>query len=1046
MSSREPPWRNDRSRHDQRNGPASSIPAKRSADSRAYESASKRSTNAAEEAWVADEDRFVLQQAKKKAALRVKGGRAKPIDWLAVTLRFIDPTEKSILDEEVEDHELDVVDPEGVLEGLNNDDLAELEKEIENYLTLETSKSNRDYWNSLKVICKDIRRKSKTPKAEARGTSSVAADIDQLLAPKSYEQLEALEVQVKKKLDSDEPIDYDYWEQLLRSLRVWKAKAKLRRVSQEIVKERLQTLRKQQAEAAASVQGKIYTMLKGNDEATELQPTTVVYDAAMDPEPMLKLRTEDKALPQSEEKSFLEHVTAERRKIQKIGYVPSQTKASDTAVTSSQPTASQAVTTSASRFAPVEKEDYSKATMALYEREVARGVEEGEEVFNAEEEVTTARPQSDVSYKPRKPRYFNRVQMGYEWNKYNQTHYDHDNPPPKVVQGYKFNIFYPDLIDKSKAPTYKIEREHGRKKGQSFAPAGEDDTCLIRFIAGPPYEDIAFRIVDKEWDYSAKRERGFKSSFDKGILQLHFQFKKSPHRPCAEDAYSSFDTVPSSESSVCAHLPRPLRVAGPVPSQSSSTLSVDEPSLPTVADSNIYPSEKPRMNFDEQQRTTWPAPAGLVFNPVSQGGSTYPGVDGFASGPNTYQYHYTHNGLAYDGNYKLAYPVQYSNSNCPRSYNGIDLSSLPHNLAVTDSFPPNAYHIEPPSHQDAMDLSDHEIKSQLMQLSNDYDHSQYACPKVEDHSYCHSPYDSHSQVSTPHDESLRYAHDIDPGEGGTFDREQPYAQLIYQALLNAPGHTMILRDIYEWFKNNTDKASASETKGWQNSIRHNLSMNGAFEKVDQPGDDARRGFMWRLTEQAVREGVKSTTRYRSKQPNKRSHRTQQPQPQRQASGAKGGQAARRSAKLKRSARLQEAYLNPQPMSRSVPASFDPSYHRHGLPTSIPPSPYNSSEADFCYSSQNGDFPHSPTPDDCSTMDLFSPTASYMSSPMSHGMPIADTGYLLHQSPNDSLFTNSPSPSADEPRTPLNQGVWQDDVAMGTSCVFDGQLVYRENAS
>ena len=38
---------------------------------------------------------------------------------------------------------------------------------------------------------------------------------------------------------------------------------------------------------------------------------------------------------------------------------------------------------------------------------------------------------------------------GYEWNKYNQTHYDSDNPPPKVVQGYKFNLFYPDLIDKA---------------------------------------------------------------------------------------------------------------------------------------------------------------------------------------------------------------------------------------------------------------------------------------------------------------------------------------------------------------------------------------------------------------------------------------------------------------------------------------------------------------------------------------------------------------------------------------------------------------------
>ena len=37
-------------------------------------------------------------------------------------------------------------------------------------------------------------------------------------------------------------------------------------------------------------------------------------------------------------------------------------------------------------------------------------------------------------YRPRKPKYFNRVHTGYEWNKYNQTHYDQDNPPPKVVQ------------------------------------------------------------------------------------------------------------------------------------------------------------------------------------------------------------------------------------------------------------------------------------------------------------------------------------------------------------------------------------------------------------------------------------------------------------------------------------------------------------------------------------------------------------------------------------------------------------------------------------
>ena len=123
-------------------------------------------------------------------------------------------------------------------------------------------------------------------------------------------------------------------------------------------------------------------------------------------------------------------------------------------------------------------------------------------------------------YRPRKPKYFNRVHTGYEWNKYNQTHYDHDNPPPKVVQGYKFNIFYPDLINKSQSPTFDLEKdpqadEHG-------------STCLLRLHAGPPYEDIAFRVVNKEWEYSHKK--GYKCTFERGILHLYFNFKRQRYR------------------------------------------------------------------------------------------------------------------------------------------------------------------------------------------------------------------------------------------------------------------------------------------------------------------------------------------------------------------------------------------------------------------------------------------------------------------------------------------------------------------------------------
>lgn len=56
---------------------------------------------------------------------------------------------------------------------------------------------------------------------------------------------------------------------------------------------------------------------------------------------------------------------------------------------------------------------------------------------------------------------------------------------------------------------------------------------------------------------------------------------------------------------------------------------------------------------------------------------------------------------------------------------------------------------------------------------------------------------------------------------------EPYAQLIFRALKSVPGHRMVLKDIYEWFEKNTDKPRTSTSaKGWQNSIRHNLSMNG----------------------------------------------------------------------------------------------------------------------------------------------------------------------------------------------------------------------------
>ncbi|EAS33545.3 cactin [Coccidioides immitis RS] len=482
--------------------------------------------------WVAQEDTFVLRQAKKKAEIRVKEGRAKPIDWLTVTLRVIDPT-RNPLDDEIPDSELDLVDPEGVFEGLSVSQLMSLEQDIDTFLKLETNPDNQEYWKTMNVICRDRRQRAESTAPEDRAVSSVAADINRILSPKSYEELATLEVQIRRKLNSKEPIDTDYWEQLLKSLTVWKARAKLRRVYQAVIKGRVEELRKQQREEAVNVQNKLAPLAPYEGAGTTgMSPEEEETIRELDPEPLLQLQSQDKSLEILDEKSFLSRVASDRKKILKMGYAPLRQRSADkSGPIVSHTQESSTISAVAPRFMSAPNDDFSQATKALYEREVARGISENEEIFAGEEVVnTTVKPAWANKYRPRKPRYFNRVQMGYEWNKYNQTHYDYDDPPPKVVQGYKFNIFYPDLIDKTKAPTYKIEREHGRKRGQSFAPAGEEDTCIIRFIAGPPYEDLAFRIVDKEWDYSAKRERGFKSTFEKGILQLHFQFKKIYYR------------------------------------------------------------------------------------------------------------------------------------------------------------------------------------------------------------------------------------------------------------------------------------------------------------------------------------------------------------------------------------------------------------------------------------------------------------------------------------------------------------------------------------
>lgn len=82
--------------------------------------------------------------------------------------------------------------------------------------------------------------------------------------------------------------------------------------------------------------------------------------------------------------------------------------------------------------------------------------------------------------------------------------------------------------------------------------------------------------------------------------------------------------------------------------------------------------------------------------------------------------------------------------------------------------------------------------------------------------------------------------------GSTF-RKPPYsyAQLIIQAIASAPNQRLTLADIYAHISKTFPYYKPHE-KGWQNSIRHNLSLNRYFIRVPRSQSEPGKGAFWQL--------------------------------------------------------------------------------------------------------------------------------------------------------------------------------------------------------
>ncbi|ETN40489.1 uncharacterized protein HMPREF1541_04766 [Cyphellophora europaea CBS 101466] len=75
-----------------------------------------------------------------------------------------------------------------------------------------------------------------------------------------------------------------------------------------------------------------------------------------------------------------------------------------------------------------------------------------------------------------------------------------------------------------------------------------------------------------------------------------------------------------------------------------------------------------------------------------------------------------------------------------------------------------------------------------------------------------------------------------------------YAQMIGMGILRAPQRRLTLAQIYEWISTTFSFYREDPKAGWHNSIRHNLSLNKAFTKVDRPKGDAGKGCYWVIVE------------------------------------------------------------------------------------------------------------------------------------------------------------------------------------------------------
>lgn len=99
--------------------------------------------------------------------------------------------------------------------------------------------------------------------------------------------------------------------------------------------------------------------------------------------------------------------------------------------------------------------------------------------------------------------------------------------------------------------------------------------------------------------------------------------------------------------------------------------------------------------------------------------------------------------------------------------------------------------------------------------------------------------------------------DLSLDENQHIKPQYSYAQMITQAIMNAPDGKLNLNGIYTYIMSSYSYYRHQQAAGWQNSIRHNLSLNKSFDKVARSTDEPGKGMKWQIVADARDEMIRN---------------------------------------------------------------------------------------------------------------------------------------------------------------------------------------------